>query len=379
MDRRGFVTSGVAAGLVGLGGAAPFARALTDGGIWRVGKTRADGTLRLSSNENPLGLPPAARQAVLDHLLHANRYPGEWAAPLQQALAERLGVKADCVVPGQGSTEILQMAVQAFHAPGAPLVLADPTFEHVARYQDPLAYDLRPVPLGAGWGHDVERMRQALGPGGGPGLVYICNPGNPTGTLTPSRDLDAWIADAPETTIFLVDEAYFEYTRHPDYWSALKWVESRPNVVVVRTFSKIFAMAGLRLGYGVAHPSTAERLRDFACANNVNLLAAAAGMACLADDDFEARSLEVNDQALAIAVEVLDELELEHMPTHANFIMHRVNGALPAYITRMREVGIRVGRPFPPLDGWNRVSFGLPEEMERWADNLRRLRRTGHA
>ncbi len=378
MDRRGFVTTGMAASLAGLGGLGSAAPLFDRAAFWRVGKTLADGTVRLSSNENPLGLAPSARQAVVDAIVNANRYPGEWSAPVQAEIAKRLGVATENVVLGAGSTEILQMAVQAFPSPRAPLVLAEPTYEDVPRYRRPFAYEMITVPLGAGMAHDLGRMREAAEKGGRPALVYLCNPNNPTGTVTPSRNVDAWIADAPETTMFLVDEAYFEYVNDPTYWTALKWVGSKPNVIVARTFSKIYGMAGIRLGYGVAHPDTAGRLRDFICANNINVLASAAGMASMADEGLVARGVKVNGDAKAIAVGTLDDLGLEHLPTQTNFIMHRINGDLQAYIGRMREQGIRVGRPFPPMTEWNRVSFGLPEEMERWADALRSMRAVGH-
>jgi histidinol-phosphate aminotransferase len=233
------------------------------------------------------------------------------------------------------------------------------------------------IPLAPELSHDLSRMRDAAERARRPSIVYICNPNNPTGTLTPSDEVDAWIADAPESTMFLVDEAYFEYADDPSYGSALKWIESHPNVIVARTFSKIYGMAGMRLGYGVAHPDTTARLREFVMASNPNVLAAAAGVASMADAGLRARSVSVNEQAKAIAHETLDELGLEYLPTQTNFIMHRVNGDLSAYIRRMADAGVRVGRPFPPMLEWNRLSFGLPEEMDRWADTLKGFRRQG--
>ena len=378
MDRRGFVSSGVVAGLAGLAGAGGGAAAVLERtGLGRTGKTLADGTVRLSSNENPLGLSPAAREAVIEHLVHANRYPGDWRRPVVERLADHLGVGVDNLVMGAGSTEVLQMAVQAFQGPRATMVIAQPTFEDVPRYQRPFPYELIEVPLTRDMQHDIGRMREAAERGGRPSVVYFCNPNNPTGTVTPSAAIDAWIADAPETTTFLVDEAYFEYADDPAYASALKWIEARPNVVVVRTFSKIFGMAGMRLGYGVAHPSTARRLQDFISANNTNVLACAAALASLDDRGLVSRSVAVNDEAKAIALDTLDRLGLEHLPTQTNFLMHRINGDLQAYIDRMREAGIRVGRPFPPMLAWNRVSFGLPEEMDRWAEALKGMRTMG--
>jgi histidinol-phosphate aminotransferase len=382
MDRRGFISAGMAAGMAagmsGLGGAgASVAAALERIPGWAPGKTMADGTLRLSSNENPLGLAPAAREAVIEALVHAGRYPGEFTAPLYPQLARYLGVGEENILFGAGSTEVLQLIVQAYQGPGVPLIMAEPTFEDVLRYQRPHAYDLEMVPLKADHSHDLARMREVAEMGRRPVVVYICNPNNPTGTVTPARELDEWIAEAPESTLFLVDEAYHEYAEDPAYASALRWIHEKPNVIVVRTFSKIFGMAGLRLGYGLAHPDTLDRLRPFTISNNPNILAAAAGMASLEDEAIMARSLQVNREAREVTHQALDEMGLEYLPSHANFLMHRIPGDLGEYIQRMREEGIRVGRPFPPMTGWNRISFGLPDEMDRWAGALRRFRTMG--
>ncbi|MDH5589631.1 MAG: aminotransferase class I/II-fold pyridoxal phosphate-dependent enzyme [Gemmatimonadota bacterium] len=375
MDRRGFVTAGMTAGLAGVSGAGGALGSLLAGVPgWGPGKTLPDGTIRLSSNENPLGLSPRARQAVIDAIPVANRYPSDAAREVEAALARQLGTTPDHVILGAGSTEVLQMAVQAYQSPHAPMVVAEPTFEDVPRYQRPFAYDMVAVPLLPDMSHDLGRMREVAEKDRRPSVVYVCNPNNPTGTVTPSAELNEWIADAPETTMFLVDEAYFEYVDDPRYTSALPLVDAHPNVIVVRTFSKIFGMAGLRLGYGVAHPGTIGRLRDFISSNNANVLASHAALASLGDQDLVARSVAVNDAAKQIAHATLDELSLEYLPTQTNFIMHRIHGDLGSYIGRMRDAGIRVGRPFPPMLGWNRVSFGLPEEMERWAETLRGFR-----
>jgi histidinol-phosphate aminotransferase len=208
-------------------------------------------------------------------------------------------------------------------------------------------------------------------------VVYLCNPNNPTGTLTSSADIDAWIGAAPERVQFAVDEAYFEYVEAPGYWSALKWIHDRPNVIVARTFSKIFGMAGMRLGYAVAHADTARRLREYLTWDNANSLALAAALASLADADLEARGRAVNRAAMSLTRDCLDELDLESLPSHANFLMHRINGDVEEYIGRMRQRGLHVGRPFPALSSYNRLSMGLPEEMEVWADALRDFREKG--
>jgi len=374
MDRRGFVTSGMAAGVAGMtasGGALGALLERTPG--WMPGKTLPDGDIKLSSNENPLGLAPAAKEALIQAIGEANRYPNR--GPLLEELSRYLDVTPENLTLGFGSTEILQVSVQALQGPNTPLIIAAPTFEDVTDYQDTMPFEVEAIPLTADLQHDVGRMREAAKRR--PSVVYFCNPNNPTGTVTSARDIDAWIADAPETTTFLMDEAYLEYVDSDEYWPAMKWIEQKPNVIVIRTFSKIFAMAGLRLGYAVSHPTTARRLNEHTVQNSPNVLASAAGIASLRDEGLVERSVAVNAEAKSIVKQTLDELGLDYFPTNANFIMHRINGDLATYRGRMREAGLLVGRDFPPMLEYNRVSFGLPNEMDRWADTIKDFRGKG--
>lgn len=372
MERRTFLRAGLAAGVAGLGTGLGL---LPD--LARARWAPPDDTLRLNSNENPLGLAPAARRAIVEGLGEANRYPRRGRVDLIEALAQLNRLAPENIVLGNGSTEVLQMAVQALADPGAALILADPTFEDVPWYGEPFRYRLQKVALDTRRAHDIGRMRERAAATGTRALVYICNPNNPTGTLTPSVEIDAWIEAAPEQTYFLVDEAYYEYCLSPDYWSCVKWIGERPNVVVTRSFSKIYGMAGMRLGYGLAHPETAERLRRFIGRNNANQLALVAAIASLADKDLIARSRQANARAMGILHECLEELDLEYMPSYTNFVMHRINGQHETYRKRMEEQGVRVGRPFPPLLDHNRISIGTPDEMERFTSVLREFRRKG--
>lgn len=377
MDRRDFLKAGAAVGAAGLGRWAAFpTRGLAAPQV--PGQEASRGSaIRLNSNENPLGLSPRARMAVEEAISEANRYPDAAREELAEALAVRLGVKAENIVLGNGSTEILQVIVQASNAPQGLLVMAEPTFEAISWYQRTLTYRTEKVPLTSDFAHDIQQMKDRVTGIRDPAVVYLCNPNNPTGTLTSSAEIDAWISEAPETVQFAVDEAYFEYVQAPGYWSALKWVQDRPNVIVARTFSKIYGMAGMRLGYAVAHPETARRLRDFLTWDNANSLALAAGLASLADDGLEARGRAVNEVALTITRNCLEELDLGYLPSHTNFLMHRIRGDLREYIQRMRQRGLRVGRPFPALPSYNRLSMGLPEEMEIWAEALKDFRQRG--
>lgn len=373
MQRRAFLHSGLAAGVLSLtarGATAEPRRGLAPRRI------RPDGTVRLSSNENPLGISPAGRAAIIDGLVDANRYP-RGDDDLRVALAAKHGVEPEQIVLGAGSTEVLKMAVDAFAMPDGHLITAEPTYEDAPWYSQAGPAHLVMVPLSSEKAHDLDAMRQEVRRAGGRALVYICNPNNPTGTVTPSAAVDAWIAEADPTVTFLVDEAYFEFVESDTYHSALKWVSDRPNVIVARTFSKVYGMAGVRLGYGVTHPDTAQRMNRLRVRNNANHLAIVAGLASLKERGFVRQSLEVNRRSRQIAYACLKDLDLAYFPTHTNFLMHRIHGDLQSYVQRMSAAGLRVGRPFPPMLDYNRVSLGLPNEMERWASTLRDFRKRG--
>jgi histidinol-phosphate aminotransferase len=325
MQRRTFLRTSIAAGLMGAGSTTLAPRFLDE-----APRLDPEKPIRLSSNENPLGISPLARQAIIDGMVDANRYP-RGRGELIRGLATKYGMPRDTFVVGAGSTEVLKMAVQALAAPGGTLVLGEPTYEDAPWYAGPFDIRLAKVPLLPDGAHDVERMREAANAAKGPVLVYLCNPNNPTGTLTASATIDAWIESAPENMRFLVDEAYYDYVRDTRYWSALKWVPDRPNVIVARTFSKVYGMAGIRLGYAITHRETAQHVRRFRVRNNANHFATVAGLASLRDPDFVRQSLDVNERGKAILYDCLEELGLTFMPSHTNFVMHRINGELQAY------------------------------------------------
>jgi histidinol-phosphate aminotransferase len=370
MQRRTFFRAGVAAGLVTLTRPAPR-RAFAPAPL------RRPGPLRLNSTENPLGLAPAARQAVLDGIPEANRYPFTALGPMREAVAKRHGTTTANVLLGNGSTEILRVAVAAFAAPGGLLIAPHPTFEDVTDYAAPFPYEVKRVPLTSEFAHDIDAMADRAREAGGPVVVYVCNPNNPTATLTDCAAIEAWIADAPERVFFVVDEAYFDFVDDPRYFSFDKIALARPNVMVARTFSKIFGMAGLRAGYAIAQPETIKRLRAYITQSTPNHLAQVAAIASLGDPDLIERGRASNTRARQILYDALHELDLEYLPSQANFVMHRIPGDLSAYQQRMRERGILVGRPFPPMLTYNRVSVGLPAEMEEFVGALRAFRQKG--
>ena len=378
MDRRGFLRAGALASAATAAGAPAAAQTNRLAALFSSRPHLApDGSLRLNANENPLGLSEVAREAVIEAISLANRYPDNWEQDLFPAIAAKVGVRAENVFTGAGSSEVLQATIQALASPNMPLIMAAPTFEDAVRYSANHPYRITQVPLDFRYAHDLGRMREETERARRPSVVYICNPNNPTATLTPSSEVDSWIQDAPESVFFIIDEAYYELVGAPGYWSALKWIDERPNVLVTRTFSKIYGMAGLRLGYGLAHPDTVQRLKAFIARNGRNIMGIQAGLASLKDEGHIERTLAMNNRSRQITQEALDDLGLGYLPSHTNFLMHEISGDLETYIERFHMEGINVGRIFPPMLNYNRVSFGLPEDMERWADTLRSFRSRG--
>jgi histidinol-phosphate aminotransferase len=269
------------------------------------------------------------------------------------------------------------MAVQALGGDGARIITAHPTFEDVATYRLPLGTELIPVPLDSRFAHDLGRMREEAARSRSLSIVYVCNPNNPTGTLTDSREVQSWIQEADEDVFFIVDEAYFELVDDPTYQSCLPLTREYRNLLVVRTFSKIYGLAGMRMGYGIAHPDTVRRMTAYMAKSNANQLAVAAASASLDDWAHVQRSVDSNRAAKAVVLETLDGLGLEALPSHTNFLMHHIGVDVHGYIDRFAEAGIAVGRPFPPMLQYNRLSLGTPEEMGRWADTIRDFRRRG--
>ncbi len=376
MDRRSLFRAGLAAGVATLA-----ERTSTVTHAWReLSPTRDRDTepVRLNANENPLGASPRALEAIAASASIANRYAFAARARLAKALEAHVGVPGARLVLGAGSEELLQIAVQRAALDGArTLIHAAPTFEGALREAAPFPLHAIPIALTADHAHDLGAMRKAAAAADGPVLVYVCNPNNPTGTLTPADDLEAWIRDADDRVRFLVDEAYHEFALDtPGYRSMAPCTADCQNLIVTRTFSKVHGLAGLRIGYGFAHERTCDGLDELAT-NTLNCAGVAAAEASLVDPDHVARCLASNRAAKQVLVAALDEIGLAHLPSSTNFVMHGIGGSLADFARRMRARGFLVGRPFPPLDTLCRTSLGTREQMASYAAALRDLRARG--
>ena len=328
----------------------------------------------MSSNENPYGPSPKALKAITDGFEFVCRYPDEHADLLIEAIAKHTGVSADHVLLGAGSGEILRVCANAFtgaatdrEAGGGNLVVADPTFEAIIGHAQRRGAEVVKVPLTSSFAHDLPQMSAAAKGG----LVYVCNPNNPTASLTPKGAVRELITSAPRDTMILVDEAYHHYVDDADYETVIPLIKDHPNLIVARTFSKIYGMAGMRCGYALAQPEVIERMRPHALNDAVNITALVAATASLNDPSQVANGKRLNDEARAVVLKELTARGYEHIPSHANFVMVNVKRPVVPLIQAMRERKVQVGRLFPTLPNHMRVTIGKKAEMERFLTAFR--------
>jgi len=328
------------------------------------------GSIKIASNENPLGPSPRAMEAIREVVAGVHRYPDGANFELRARLAERLGVERQQLVFGCGADEILELLAKCFLSPGDEVVYAWPSFAMYPIVTRGMGAESVAVPLDASLSHDLPSMAEAVGER--TKIVLVCNPNNPTGTSVGGEAFDRFAAALPEDVVLAVDEAYFEYARRPDFPDSLAWVRRRPGTVVLRTFSKVFGLAGLRIGYGIADPELAGYLERARHPFNVNRLAEVAALAALDDREHVERSLQVNAQGIEYLSQELAKLGIEVWPSDANFILARAGA--DCYQRLLPEgVIVRPLRGFG-LDDYVRITVGLPEENERVVKALTRLR-----
>lgn len=331
------------------------------------------GRLRLDSNENPNGPSRRALAALQAMVAEANRYPDAHEEALAQAIARAHGVARANVVIGNGSSETLRQCVQRFTSPQAGLVTASPSFELPADVCEMLGHPVARVPVDARLALDLDAMAARSV---GAGLVFFCNPNNPTATVHGEAAVRGFIAQvhrtSPATTI-LVDEAYHEYVDDPAYRTAVPIALEDPRVVVVRTFSKVHGIAGLRAGYAIAHAETARRLEAYRLGASVNALAAVAAAASVGDAAHIAEEQRRNREARAVTRAFFEGAGYTVGPSDTNFLMIDLRRDPQPIREACARNGVAVGRPFPPLTNWLRVSIGTRAEMERACEVFRRV------
>ena len=327
--------------------------------------------IRISSNENPLGPGRAVLDAILGRFPEAGRYPfnstpGE--GDLAAAIAAKHKVKPENVVLGAGSQEILKGAMRAFVSPErGGLVTALPTFEHCTTYAKRHDLPLTEVPVDASFRLDVEPMIAAAAKGAG--LVFFNNPNNPTATVHGAKtvaDMVARIHQASPKTVILIDEAYHDYVTDPSYATALPQALATPNVLVVRTFSKAYGMAGMRIGYAIGTADTVKRLAVFKMPYNVSVFGIAAAVAALGDTRHIADERRRNTAVRAFTVKALQDMGAKPADSHGNFLFVDIGRPAKEFRDACAKSGVMVGRDFPPFEKTHcRISIGTMDEMKK--------------
>ena len=322
--------------------------------------------IRLDRNENAYGPSPNAVAEVLKNANSVNRFPGSGDV-LGSSLASVHGLRLEQILLGAGSTAIMKMAVNAFLRNGRKLVLATPTFELIGHYALANGAQISAVSLRHDYGHDLEAMLAAVN--SETGLIYICDPNNPTGTLTARQDIDRFLEKLPEWVPVIIDEAYHEYAGGSgSYVSFLDRPSLHPGAIITRTFSKIYGLAGLRLGYAFAQPNILNALAKEKREMEIGSLSLAAGLAALADTEFTARCVQRNQNDRQEFVNQVNARMLRVLDSHTNFACLNVMRPAKEIIEHYQKNDILLGPEIPGMPNYVRVSFGAPEEMrEFWA------------
>jgi histidinol-phosphate aminotransferase len=376
LTRRGFVQT------VGIGAAGALTSSFIgargrENSLWSAFEPTLEalepGVICLASNENPLG----PGQKVLDAVKTAfgptgaqpGRYSGSSGALIEQ-IAKKFNVKTENVVLGCGSTQILRSATHLFTAKDRPLVGTIPTYEECAGYAALMDHPVRPVALDADFKMDLGKIADAAK---GAGLVFYCNPNNPTATYVGAKATREFLArvnrESPETTI-LVDEAYFDYVTDPDHDTHIPIAVENPRVIVARTFSKAYGMAGLRMGYAIGHPETIKRMAEWdggSGTGSLNVLAMHAGVAAISQEpQFIVKERERNTAARDFTMKWFKDRGMKPTDSQANFLFVNIGRPVKEFRDACRAKGVLVARDFPPFEKTHcRLSIGTMEEMKK--------------
>lgn len=328
--------------------------------------------VKLASNENPLGPSPKAMEAFRTAASQLHLYPQGHAPELVQALASKLGVAPDCIIPGNGSDEILDLVGRAYLRPGDRVLGASSTFSVYESVTLAAGAQYVPVAL-KNWAYDLQALRFELD--SRTRVVFICNPNNPTGTWLGQAELVSFLEKVPTEVLVVVDQAYCEFAHVPDYPDLVPVLGRFPNLLLTRTFSKLYGLAGLRVGYGIGAPELIRTLWKVKPPFNLNLPAQAAAVAALSDSEHVEKTLQVTAQGLAFLKESLEKEGYECLPTQANFLCIHVGPQALDLVSWLESQGLIVrGLRSFGMPEWIRVTAGLPSENELFLNLLAQWR-----
>ncbi|NVK83509.1 MAG: aminotransferase class I/II-fold pyridoxal phosphate-dependent enzyme [Cytophagia bacterium] len=370
MDRRAWLKRGGALGALSLIAAPSIAAKLTEREIREFRPRPLSNPVLLNYNENPFGPSAKVRRAMTEAFDLGCRYPDDLIEELANMLATKEGVSRDHIVIGGGSSEGLKITGATFTRDGGEIIAARPTFLAMMEYARQWGATVSWVDLDESMTHDLDAMERRVS--GKTRLVFLCNPNNPTSTIVDKNRLVDFCESVSKRAIVFSDEAYYDFIEEPDYPSMVELVKKGEDVIVSRTFSKVYGLAGLRVGYLVAKPELANRIRRNMPANT-NVLALRAAMTALNDDDFYNFSLQKVKEGKQLMYSAMDGLGLEYVKSHTNFIFFKTGRNIQQFNNQMEAEGVRVGRPFPPYNEWCRISMGTIEEAQIFNKALKKV------
>jgi histidinol-phosphate aminotransferase len=321
--------------------------------------------IKLSNNENAYGPSPKSMAAMQTAVAEGNRYPDRYNHQLVESIAGFHKVAPGRVLLGCGSMDILRAATGAFLGPGKALIIPQPTFEAIAEYSNPLGAETVRVPLDSTYAHHLDAMLASAVKR--PALIYVCNPNNPTATITPRKDLETFISKLPANALVLMDEAYHHFAvGSPGYESFLDRPMDDERLIVSRTFSKVYGLAGMRIGYAIGTGATLKRLNAFRSIECQNVAGVCAAIAGLEDQDYVRMAIRRNAADRQEFFSQAQKRGLKPIDSRANFIMMPASRPAQTVIDFFQKKNIIIGRKFPPMDNYVRISLGKPEEMRQF-------------
>lgn len=331
------------------------------------------GSIKLASNENPLGPSPLAVKAITGRLATLNRYPDGSGYYLKQKLSVKYGVPPEQIILGNGSNELIELIIRTFLSPGEEVIQAFPTFLVYEKIVRGAGGRMVSVPL-SGFRIDLEAIASSITPG--TKLIFINNPNNPTGSILLEEEMRRFLRRIRQDILVALDEAYIEFVSDKKVADGLVLLREHPLLVILRTFSKLYGLAGLRIGFGFGAPRLVDYMNRVRQPFNANALAQAGATAALDDEAFVTRTLSLVREGLSSLYASLDEMGLKYVPTHTNFFLIEVpQGAKKTYEAMLREGVIVRSMDSYGLPHHIRINVGLPEENERFIQALKKVLR----
>ncbi len=326
-------------------------------------------SVKLASNENPVGPSPRAVKELQKNLADLNRYPDGSCYYLRSALAKKLRVKQGSLIFGNGSNEIIELAVRTFISSGDQAIMAHPSFVVYSTIVQAAKGKSVVVPL-KDMKHDLKTMASKITKK--TKMIFIANPNNPTGTINTKKEMDAFMKKVPDGVLVVVDEAYYEYVESRDYPDSMNYLKKGRDILILRTFSKIYGLAALRIGYGISTAGIVEEMNKIRQPFNVNTLSQKAALAALKDDKHLKKANSVNHKGKKYLYKELDKLNIKYIPTEANFIFMLLgNESAPKLYKSLLKQGVII-RPMGPAAA--RVTIGLPAENKRFIEALKKTK-----